>query len=323
MGVPELGKLFVRVGSGVYLRQTAALKSVAQIRVENSAAAGQQPIGQERTSIVPVPSPSLVLIFGWMGSSMNHLHKYTRVYETLYPNAAQLLITCDKSIFWTDERRNQLALLPAAEVLEAHVNAGDNIIARPQARILVHSFSNGKFASIFLSGAIQLVTLGRLLKFRQSKMSCAASALVIDSAPGDTNLQQALLAFTGLVSNPFLKVPVRAFIFVLWGFSGLLRLFGVSSILDRMKRRLQEPDLLPWMSATNTPRLYVYSKTDAVVSFEQVQKHIAGTRARGVHVREEVFEDSPHVAHGRTDPERYWAAVQSLWRYASAPSSST
>lgn len=35
-----------------------------------------------------------------------HLHKYTEIYRKLYPEAAQILVQCDPSFFWSSQNAN-------------------------------------------------------------------------------------------------------------------------------------------------------------------------------------------------------------------------
>jgi Eukaryotic protein of unknown function (DUF829) len=52
------------------------------------------------------------------------------------------------------------------------------------------------------------------------------------------------------------------------------------------------------------------------VPWQQVKAHAEASRDLGINVRTEVFEASPHVAHARTDPAKYWAAVGEVWEAA-------
>lgn len=60
---------------------------------------------------------------------------------------------------------------------------------------------------------------------------------------------------------------------------------------------------------------YLYSPVDELIPPEDVERHAAEARSRaGIRdVRLERFEKSPHVAHARTDPERYWGAIRRIW----------
>lgn len=59
------------------------------------------------------------------------------------------------------------------------------------------------------------------------------------------------------------------------------------------------------------PRLYLYSKSDEVVGWQDVRDHAEEARKAGYEaVREEVFETAPHVGLPREDFGRYWGIVE-------------
>ena len=87
----------------------------------------------------------------------------------------------------------------------------------------------------------------------------------------------------------------------------------------KMRTTLNKYLLLPWFSK-HTPRLYLYSQADEMVPWTEVEEHAEEARKAGLDVRMERFEGSPHVAHARSDPERYWGAVKKVWEDATASS---
>lgn len=124
------------------------------------------------------------------------------------------------------------------------------------------------------------------------------------------------MAFSIAIRNPIARYIALTFIL----FAHALRLslymvFGVETMAMQYIKMLLRPRLLPWMS-TQTPRLYIYSKKDELVPWQEVEKHIETAKTSGFNVRSEVYEDSAHVAHMRLDPKRYWASVQDLWQIA-------
>jgi hypothetical protein len=82
-----------------------------------------------------------------------------------------------------------------------------------------------------------------------------------------------------------------------------------------LKTSLNNPRLFPWIDA-HTPRLYVYSKKDELVPWEEVEEHVSQAKALGINVKAEVFAQSPHVGHARMDPAKYWSAVGEAWATA-------
>ncbi|KAI5831849.1 hypothetical protein K523DRAFT_268943 [Schizophyllum commune Tattone D] len=250
--------------------------------------------------------PDLIILCGWMGAKLSHLHKYSHVYHEWYPNATILLIQSEPAFFFKPNSWNEQMLIPAAEVIESFATAD----ATPP-RILAHSFSNG--------GSSQLCTLGSLLRSRsRSPTSAAASALIVDSAPATGTLGTAIRAFAGLIPNPIVRFAVSAVVASFWSFNHyfLFPVFGVLPVGEKLKADLCRPDVLPWMGK-GSERLYVHSKTDELVGWEEVREHVERVREKGIKVREVLLERAPHVALARANPELYWGAVKELWTDAS------
>ena len=104
---------------------------------------------------------------------------------------------------------------------------------------------------------------------------------------------------------------------------GLTRITGKPDPIASLRQTLVQPNILPWL-ATESPRVYVYSKEDPIVPSTAVEEHIAEVKQKlGTQVTGELFPNSPHVAHARTDPDRYWAIVKNAWQDALQCKSST
>jgi len=144
------------------------------------------------------------------------------------------------------------------------------------------------------------------------------SALIVDSAPGGEGLRNAIRVFAQFFPSILIRIPLTAIIVVLYAFRAIrTKIFGMTPLFTRLMNALAAPSILPWFDKS-TPRLYVYSRADEMVPFDEVKLHVARVREVGLNVKEEVFEDSPHVAHARTEPVRYWNAVQEAWASAVA-----
>lgn len=169
-----------------------------------------------------------------------------------------------------------------------------------------------------VGGSLHLILLASILRSLSPAgwpkfLRCPASALIIDSSPGGRSLRNIINAFVAQVRNPLIRTFLAIFALGLYGLDlALFKLFGVTRRIDHIEEQLLNPSLLPWM-AKDTPRLYFFSKKDDMVPWEEVKAHTEKAREAGLAVRTELFEDSPHVAHARKDPERYWIAVQNLW----------
>ncbi|KAG5643287.1 hypothetical protein DXG03_001254 [Asterophora parasitica] len=283
--------------------------------------------------------PTLILIFGWMGAKLPHLLKYTKVYEELYPSATKLLIQCHPSFFWSRESTRRAQLGPVVEVLQAlghlpptsKTNTDIPQIKLIQPRLLIHAFSNGmpfsrlrfvsKSENTRQGGCSQLICLSRLLAARYADRSLiqpSTCTIVFDSCPGLGNMQHAKNAFGTLTRNWLIRRLMNVVITWLFFYSAVVRrLFGWKNAIEELKIALHSPRLLPWVHK-GTPRLYLYSKTDEMVPFYEVDRHAEEARGAGLNVQTQVFEDTPHVCHAKIEPEKYWSAVTNLWRGADA-----
>ena len=57
-------------------------------------------------------------------------------------------------------------------------------------------------------------------------------------------------------------------------------------------------------------RVYIYSSTDALTDYRDVETHAAEAETKGFSVALEKFKGSAHVAHQRKDESRYWDIVK-------------
>nr|VWP01016.1 Major facilitator superfamily transporter [Ganoderma boninense] len=144
-------------------------------------------------------------------------------------------------------------------------------------------------------------------------------ALVFDSTPAPTTLVYGIRAFmAALPEGPLPTLLGGAFIYVFFLLTYTARaLARRPTLVTREMAAVNDPAFLPWTSAA-TPRTYLYSTADAVVSFRGIEGHAADARRAGFPVRTVNFQTSAHVSHARDYPERYWGAVQSLWSEAAA-----
>lgn len=66
-------------------------------------------------------------------------------------------------------------------------------------------------------------------------------------------------------------------------------------------------------SVKSAGRLYLFSKTDDIISWRDIEEHAADARSKGYDVACEVFDDTPHVGHMKVHPEVYWGAIARRW----------
>ncbi|KAJ3497754.1 hypothetical protein NLJ89_g10303 [Agrocybe chaxingu] len=247
--------------------------------------------GTQKPALKP---PGLIILFTWMDAKLIHIQKYVDTFHELFPSSTIVAVT-------------QAALAPLMTILHREKENG-----RLENGILVHTMSNG--------GSFQLVVFQKMLM--KSALGAAfepPTALCLDSAPGEDALDIALRANSP--QNPLLRVIATPVILFLYGVHRCFFqwLVGKPPMVAEMRAKFLSPAVLPGLSSDThgktkaTPRLYVYSETDEVMQPEGIRKHADQAIAAGFDVRVERYEISPHVAHARTDPERYWNAVRQLW----------
>ncbi|KAG2064923.1 hypothetical protein BDR04DRAFT_1109353 [Suillus decipiens] len=272
---------FSAIGTGIYLRRT-------------------------REQCQDTTLPNVILIFGWMGAQLKHLQNYTHVYTKLYPNASQIVVRCDPEVFWTTTGTRQKRLMPVIDALEALHCFSFSSSAQLPPRILTHVFSNG--------GSMQMTLLGHMLQKKYgSKLieRSITSTLILDSCPGIGDLQSIKHAFSAAIRNPILKIVVLTTIY----FIALILGKRMTTVIENLRVEMWNPSVLPWMDL-HTSRLYLFSRKDKLVPWQDVTQHVETAKERGIDARYELFEESEHVAHMRVEPERYWASVQNIWAAA-------
>ncbi|KAG9316047.1 hypothetical protein JVU11DRAFT_3712 [Chiua virens] len=294
---PQAPAGFVTIGPGIYISLTPTSGSGVALGSNDSA-------------------PNKLTVF-LVGALTRHLLHYSRKYAELYPLATQIIVKCGASFVWTFDKAKKNRLLPVVEALEGlgclpTTNSANQESTRIRPRILVHSFSNG--------GGIQLTTLGRLLSSKYPSIPDFSkqfvSALVIDSAPSIGNFRTIRLAFSIAIRNPVARYISLAIIYFLHALRLTLQIvLGMDMMAVQYIKTLQQPHFLPWTNS-QTPRLYVFSKKDEVVPWQEVQRHAEAAKMARLTVRCELYEESAHVAHMRLDPKRYWGSIQDLWQLA-------
>ena len=58
------------------------------------------------------------------------------------------------------------------------------------------------------------------------------------------------------------------------------------------------------------PSLWFYSHADPVAKFEDCETVITKWKAKGASVESCIWKDTPHIQHGRLDPERYFGTLK-------------
>ena len=239
-------------------------------------------------------APSAILLFAWMGAPVRHMSKFIEYYtQTLFPGTPIILVLCSTKFFLASQREQRKFLGPA-------VTAYLSLHTTPST-VLVHTFSNGGIAS--LRSFVQVLPAGEIFK---------PKVLIVDSAPGVTEMKSGLAAMTADIRSPFWKFLGYIFFrFFFWYYMVKAWILRQDYVLEGLRKWLLDEEK---GIGKETKRLYIYSDNDALSSKEAVESHLADVTAKGFDVRSVNFGETRHVGHMRAKPDLYWQEVMKIWR---------
>ncbi|KAI1353216.1 hypothetical protein F5Y01DRAFT_277285 [Xylaria sp. FL0043] len=260
---------------------------------------------ETRPASAAAASPKLILLAAWMDARDVHIAKYIAHYQSTYPYATILLLkfVMREAMFAPVASS---AVQPAVWYVRSMINAGDLSADPEQPEILAHVFSNGGCTSM------QNVYVNYKRMFGQLfPLHCT----VFDSCPG---LHAFSKSYNALIAGfppgllRFLAAPfIILMILTAWIWHIPLGFIAGEDFLLKNARILNDPSLVK-----QTNRTYIYGKADTMVDWRHIEKHASRAMSNGFDVRKEDFENSPHVAHMRTDSQRYWLIVDQTWEKA-------
>ncbi|QDS76449.1 hypothetical protein FKW77_004579 [Venturia effusa] len=237
-------------------------------------------------------SPGLIMLFPWTNGEPRHIQKYINGYTERFPESPIIVVTTTLTdLVFRRSSQKQRALQPTiSHIIENY----------SEATILAHCFSEG--------GSNKAVEFSEAYLTRSGSRLPVAS-LILDSTPGFPRFSNLCNAFNNTLPDialvRLLGFPFAATVI------GFLRLFGKeNTVIAKTRRRLN--DAQHW-DLKNMSRTYVYSKTDALISSEDIEEHADESASAGIAVQRVLFEASSHCNHVKEDEERYWKAVTNCW----------
>ncbi|KAJ4986143.1 hypothetical protein SVAN01_08407 [Stagonosporopsis vannaccii] len=241
------------------------------------------------------PESPLILLFAWNAAAAKHIAKYTISYQRLFPSSRIVLVRCYTVDMFTRSAHYPALLTPALDITYRHTQAGGEI--------LVHSFSNG--------GGNQVNEFAKAWK-RKYGSKVPMRVQIMDSSPtkGPWMKSHAAIA-AGLPKSWFWK----------WFGGMLVHLLLLGSFLVNIVRRRENKMVVLCREMNDeltfdmsVPRVYLYSRVDEMVGYEEVEEHAAIARRKGWDVTMVSFEKSAHCGHVREDEGRYWDAILTAWK---------
>jgi len=259
-----------------------------------------QPLEALSTSTSGEYQPRLIIIAGWTDAKDAHIAKYIVKYQVLYP-AAQILLL--KSTMSCILRPSQIgpAMKPAASVVRAAFHTP--VLSSPSSPpfLLIHMFSNGGSCSV-----AKLYEQYAAMAGPDEDIRFPPHVSIFDSCPGLFRIPCAM-AFISVRLSSFQKLIAAPFLYVwaiLWTASMALGLLP-NLLADGFKSHNKDE-----RNTTEMRRVYIYSPTDTLTDYEDVETHAAEAATKGFSVALEKFKGSAHVSHLRIDENRYWEIVK-------------
>ena len=280
------------------LDSTSAYQDAGTHQAEMAATPRTQPI--QLCSISPSHTPRLIVLATWMSAQPSHIAKYIQGYKTLYPASSILLIrSSPPDLLYRSTRTQRRRVAPAiSKIFSAYKDTEGN------ETIILHVFSNG--------GSHQ--TLNLLRAYSENNHSpFPPHVTILDSCPGRGTFQSSVLALSSALpkSQP-LRLLLLLLVYWVVGIYWLTsRLFRIPDPIERVRRGLNDKELMKSESC----RCYIYSESDAMVDWRDIEDHAVDAAEKGFSVQREKFEGSGHCAHARVaGGMRYWTIVDRLWQ---------
>jgi pimeloyl-ACP methyl ester carboxylesterase len=252
----------------------------------------------EASSTDATLQPRLIIISSWTDARDAHIAKYIAKYQALYP-AAQILLL--RSTMDCIVRPSQIG--PAMRVAASVVRAAfqEPVLSSSPPPLLVHTFSNGGSSSLANLYEQFAATAGP-----NDDKRLPSHVTIFDSCPGLFRIPRAV-AFVS-VGLPFFQQLIAApFLYAFAAFWTASMALGLlpNSLSSWYKSHNEEVG-----NTAEVRRVYIYSATDALTDYKDVETHAAEAKTNGFSVTLEKYEGSAHVAHLRKDETRYWDIVK-------------
>lgn len=268
--------------------------------------------GNATTKPPPASHPTTIIIFGWGDGMPKHVSKYAEGFHTLYPSS-RILVAISKTLHASNQPLDDriAAMMPIIDTVFP-TPTGDGGAAEPE-RVLLHAMSNT--GGIFVAAAMVAY------QERHGKdKTMPHELLVCDSTPGGLvfsaqvgRWSRAMAVGTAkMFPWPFIVTQALWWAF-LWGSYLLEVMKGSEASGVWANRVMNEAEV----TRRESSRLYLYSREDEIIGFEDLEENVAGVRMLGYRAIEtELFEGSPHVGHMRMHPEQYWNRIAGCWKAA-------
>ncbi|KAG8157948.1 hypothetical protein KVR01_012220 [Diaporthe batatas] len=242
----------------------------------------------------------LIIIASWTGAKDAHIAKYVVKYQSMYPAAQILLLKSTMSCMFQPSQISP-AMKDATPIIRA---AMQPVVSSSSSSppLLIHMLSNGGSSSLANLYEQYSATAGP----NGNDKRLPPHVTIYDSCPGLFRLPR-VVAFTSVGLSSLQQLIAAPFMYALaavWSVAITLSIFP-NSLGDWYKSHNNDA-----ANAAEVRRVYIYSRTDALIDLQDVEAHAAEAETKGFSVALEKYEGSAHVAHLRKDESRYWEIVR-------------
>ncbi|KAI8629664.1 hypothetical protein F5Y19DRAFT_431405 [Xylariaceae sp. FL1651] len=248
--------------------------------------------------------PTTILIYGWGDGLPKHVSKYSDGYHALFPSA-RIVVIINPILAATVQtlRKRTDAMMPVIDTVFPTKADGSE-------RIILHVMSN-------TGGIYAAATLNAYRERYGEDAPLPHHLCVSDSTPGGMDFgtevgrwgRAMAMGMPKWFPWPFKVTQIICIIFLYMvtylALAAGIEPSGEYSIKAFLNNSIATPRAL---------RLYMYSKEDDLIYWEDLEKHAAVARSNGYKTVLEMFKGSPHVGHMRLHPEQYWGTILKKWR---------
>lgn len=252
----------------------------------------------DKLDSISTRSPNLIIVFSWTSAQAKHVAKYTDQYRSLFPASRILVITTAiRDLCFRSSEKKQRSLQPAVNLIQSYGELNG---------VLVHCFSDG--------GSHKFIELSKAFH-NQIGRKLPCSALCLDSTPGRPRFTNLCAAYRQtLPENKILSFAGMAVgAVVLCGY--LVCYAGkapVYTVVSRTRKELHSD----MHRDPQVPTCYIYSKSDTLVNWKDVQDHADKSKSLAIPVESVCFSKSRHCRHTQENSELYWKSITNLWKQA-------
>ncbi len=235
----------------------------------------------------------IVVVAGWMGAKERQMKPYLSFYHDRNIDTISFAVGPNHVLSPEKAMKQMEAVLNYVQ--DAHnqqeSSGPKSSIGKPSA-ILFHHFSVGGF---LYGQAIQAMKAHSHLNDFASNIK----AQIFDSPPDYQNIPKGISRSMGIggIVEKIIEKSAEAYLKVTYDSAG---------VMHRASSHAFHENQIP------APALWFYSKADPVCDWNDCVTVTSKWKAKGISVEECVWEHTPHIQHGRVDPERYFGTLDSF-----------